>query len=213
MGQKHALGAGAVLIGGSPERAPAAAQAEKSVELLPFTVRIARTEDDLQKAITIRHAAYGRHVPLLAEKLAQPESYDREKGTAVLLAESKFDGAPLGSIRIQTRRYKKLALEQSIELPKCLQSKRVAEATRLGVSDVKLGRLVKYVLFKAFYVYCSQGEIEWMVITARSPLDRQYEALLFEDVYPGAGYIPMRHVGNIPHRVLALSVSSVDRKS
>jgi hypothetical protein len=55
-----------------------------------------------------------------------------------------------------------------------------------------------------------QVEIEWMVIAARSPLDRQYEALLFQDVLPGGEFIPMRHAGNIPHRVLALEVGQVE---
>jgi hypothetical protein len=47
-----------------------------------------------------------------------------------------------------------------------------------------------------------------MVITARAPLDRQYESLLFKDVFGAGEYIPMRHVGNIPHRVLAFEVGS-----
>ena len=49
-----------------------------------------------------------------------------------------------------------------------------------------------------------------MVITARAPLDRGYEALLFQDVIPGAGFIPMHHVGNIPHRVLAINVEHAE---
>jgi hypothetical protein len=47
-----------------------------------------------------------------------------------------------------------------------------------------------------------------MVITARAPLDRQYAALLFKDVFGEREYIPMRHVGNIPHRVLAFEVGT-----
>src|SRR3970040_455451 len=70
-------------------------------ERLPFTVRGVRPEPTLGKAVKIRQAAYGRHVPEFAQLLKVPESCDREKGSVVLLAESKLDGSPLGSLRLQ----------------------------------------------------------------------------------------------------------------
>ncbi|NIC39535.1 hypothetical protein HA630_00455, partial [Aquabacterium sp. A08] len=39
------------------------------------------------------------------------------------------------------------------------------------------------------------------------PIDRQYDRLLFQDVYPGMGYVPLAHVFNLPHRVMQLNVS------
>lgn len=179
-------------------------------ERLPFRIRIARRQEDLAKAVSIRHAAYGRHLPEVAALLEKPEPYDLEAGVDVLFAESKLDGSPLGSMRIQTNRYRRLTLEDSLELPSWLQGKSQAEATRLGVTADRLGRLVKTALFKAYYQYCLLEDIDWMVITARSPLDRQYEALLFQDVLPGGGFTPMHHVGSIPHRVMALRVETVE---
>jgi len=186
------------------------AQRPVAGERLPFSVRIVRSEEDLEKAVLIRHAAYGRHIPEVAALLEKAEASDSEPGSVVLLAESKLDGSPLGTMRIQTNRYRKLTLEQSLELPSWLQGKSQAEATRLGVASNRMGRLVKTALFKAYYQYCLLEEIEWMVITARSPLDRGYEALLFQDVLPEGGFTPMRHVGNIPHRVMALCVERVE---
>ncbi|MCF8179036.1 MAG: hypothetical protein K9J74_11055 [Sulfuritalea sp.] len=174
-------------------------------ERLPFTVKIVRSEEDLEKAVSIRQTAYERHIPELAAKLDKPEPYDNEPGSVVLLAESKLDGSPLGTMRIQTNRFRKLALEDSVQLPSWLQGKSQAEATRLGVINNRMGRLVKTAIFKAYYQYCLIDEIEWMVIAARSPLDRQYEALMFVDAIPGGGFTPMRHAGNIPHRVLAFN--------
>jgi hypothetical protein len=175
-------------------------------ERLPFRIRIVASEADLMKAVSIRHAAYDRHIPEVAALLEKPEPVDYEPGMAILLAESKFDGTPLGTMRIQTNRYRKLALEQSLPLPEWLQGTSQAEATRLGVVSERVGRLVKTALFKAYFLYCLREEIEWMVITARAPLDRTYDALLFNDVIPEAGYVPMKHVGNIPHRVLSFNV-------
>ena len=177
-------------------------------ERLPFTVRVVRSEEQLGKAVSIRHSAYARHVPAVAALLSQAEILDRDSGSVVLLAESKLDGSPLGTMRIQTNRHRKLALEQTVELPDWLKGKTLAEATRLGVAEGRIGRVVKTTLFKAYYQYCLAKDIEWMVIAARSPLDRQYEALLFNDVFEAGEFIPMRHAGNIPHRVLAFDVAA-----
>jgi hypothetical protein len=179
---------------------------------LPFTVRTVRTADDLAKAVMIRHAAYNRHVPDVARTLAAPEALDSDPGTIVLLAESKLDGSPLGTMRIQTNRGRPLALEASVELPDWLQGQRLAEATRLGVAETRIGRIVKTVLFKAYFQYCLVNDINWLVIAARSPLDRQYEALLFSDVFDEDQFIPMAHAGNIPHRVLAFDVLSAEER-
>ncbi len=192
-----------------PHRPPLLATAE---ERLPFTVRLVYNEADLRKALTIRHAAYARHVPSFAETLRLAEPTDTENGTIVLLAESKFDGSPVGTMRIQTNKFHPLSVEQSIDLPDWLQNKPLAEATRLGVTEQKIGRNVKTVLFKAYYQYCVQNGIDWMVITARTPIDRQYDRLLFQDVYPGIGYIPMQHVNNMPHRILAFEVGTAEER-
>lgn len=178
-------------------------------ENLPFTVSLVQNETSLLKAVQIRQSAYGRHVPELAKTFNEPEKYDYEPGTAVLLAESKMDGEALGTMRIQTNRYRPLGVEQSVTLPEWLRGRSLAEATRLGIARGRIGRLVKTAMFKAFYQYCEQSEIDWMVITGRKPLDRQYDALLFRDVFPEKGFVPMQHVGNIPHRVLALEVPEV----
>jgi hypothetical protein len=101
-----------------------------------------------------------------------------------------------------------LALESSVELPAWLAGASLAEATRLGIADGRVGRMVKTMLFKAFYQYCVAEDIDWMVIGARSPLDRMYAGLLFEDVFPGRGFIPLKHAGDLPHRILAFEIAS-----
>lgn len=180
------------------------------LERLPFTVRLVRNDVELRKAVQIRHAAYARHLPTFAQTLLKPEEHDAERGTVVLLAESKLDGSALGTMRIQTNLFKPLGLEQSVTLPAWLKAQPLAEATRLGVTEERIGRLVKSVLFKAFYLYCQRNGIEWMVVTGRFPLDRMYERLLFDEVYPGMGFVPLSHVGNLPHRIMSLEVAKVE---
>ncbi len=181
-------------------------------EHMPFRIKLVQNENELERAVSIRHAAYARHVPTFAATLTRPEAYDFEDGTVVLLAESKLDGSPIGTMRIKTNRHTPLGLEQSVELPEWLEYTSIAEATRLGIATGRMGMVVKTMLFKAYYQYCLQASIEWMVITARAPLDRQYEDLLLEDVYPDGGFIPMRHIGGMPHRVMALDVLNARAK-
>lgn len=173
---------------------------------LPFTVQRVRNEDDLQAAVSVRRHAYERHVPAFASTLGEPEQADRASGSTVLLARSKLDGTPLGSMRIQTNRLAPLALEQSVTLPRDLAQAPLAEATRLGVGLGESGRLVTTALFKAMYLYCLAEGIEHMVIASRSPVDRQYRRLLFTDVFEPGFQVPLRHANNMLHHVLQLSV-------
>lgn len=188
------------------------APAALNEELLPFTVKVVSTKAQLANAVQIRHDAYARHLPEFAETLLKPEAADFEKGVVVLVAESKEDGSPVGTMRIQTNAYKPLTLEQSIDLPDWLKVLPMAEATRLGVTNEKGGRLVTTALFKAYYMYCKQIGIEWMVIAGRSPIDRQYQRMLFDDVFPGRGFIPLAHASNLPHRVMSSCVKTAEAR-
>lgn len=193
-----------------PKRFSSSENIAMKEESLPFTIRVVSNARDLEKAVRIRHAAYLRHVPNFAQVLDVPEDTDSEQGVVVLLAESKFDGSPMGTLRIQTNDSRPLTLEQSVTLPDYLKSRRLAEATRLGVTHERVGRIVTTSLFKAFFLYCRQNRIDNMVITARAPVDRQYDRLLFTDLFPELGYIPFKHVGNMPHRVLTLDVHAAE---
>ena len=181
-------------------------------ERLPFTVRPVDTEDSLWKAIGIRHAAYARHVPDFARTLAAPEACDYEDDSVVLLAESKLDGTAIGTARIQTNAYRSLHVEESIALPDWLQGRRLAEVTRLGVADGRIGHVVKVALMKAFFQYWELSGTEFAIATGRAPIDRQYEQLMFSDVFGPGEMIPLRHVGNMPHRVMAFEIATAEER-
>lgn len=182
--------------------------APEATERLPFTIRVVENEGDLFKAIRVRHAAYARHVPALAETLQRPESVDFDRNVTVFLAESKLDGTPLGTARIQTNDHGPLAVEQSVVLPAYMQGDKLAEVTRLGVEGGRIGRLVKVALVKACFQYCEKNGVSWAVAAGRAPIDQQYADLLFKDLYPDTGFIPLQHAGGIPHRVMAFEIAS-----
>ena len=186
----------------------AAASVQKAVERLPFTIRRVDTEVDLLNAVRLRHDAYARHVPDFARSLAVPEAADYDAGTIILIAESKLDGTTLGTARIRTNTCHPLHIEESVVLPEWLQGRRLGEVERLGVSQGRIGHVVKVALVKAFFDYFEASGIDYAVITGRAPVDRQYEQLLFTDVFNDKEMVPMRHIGNIPHRVMAFEIAT-----
>lgn len=183
----------------------------KRVEL-PFTVRIVRTADQLAQAINIRAEAYRRHMPALAESMRCAEDLDRSSDTIVLLAEGKSDHLPLGTIRIQTNFRSPLALESSINLPKKYHGRPIAGVSRLAVKAGPRGRLVKLALFKALHRYCLAKQVEWILIGARSSLEKTYLDLGFTDVFEDAQPRPLVSASGVPHRILCFEVFTAERR-
>lgn len=183
-------------------------RADMPTERLPFTIRRVDTEESLRKAVAIRHAAYARHVPEFASTLLVPEACDYEEDTVVLVAESKLDGSPLGTARIRTNFHHPLHIEESVELPQWLQGRALGEVERLGVSQGRIGHMVKVALVKAFFEYFEHNGLDYAVIAGRTPVDRQYEQLLFTDVFGEKEMVPVRHIGNIPHRIMAFEIAT-----
>jgi hypothetical protein len=54
--------------------------------------------------------------------------------------------------------------------------------------------------------------IDWLVIAARPPLDKQYRSLLFHDLFEDDRPVPMRHAGGIAHHVLAFEVRTAEAR-
>ena len=185
------------------------------VEHLPFTVRIVKNPNDLQKVADLRQQAYARHIPKFAQQLTAPEVADTCPDTYVFLVESK-DGAQegggrsLGTMRIHINRNHTLPLESTIQLPEPFQNQTLAEAVRFAIIDGQIGQQARNALFKAFYLMCVALKVEWMVICARPPVHKLYLGLLFEDISPDDKPVIMPHINNIPHRVLCMRVREVE---
>ena len=103
-------------------------------------------------------------------------------------------------------------IKQSVALPMRLQEVRLIEASRFGVTHEAGADLVEMALFKACYLYCKQINVEWIVIAGRVPFDAYYEHLMFEDIFPGLGFIPLLHADSLPHRIMSLSVAMAEER-
>ena len=181
---------------------------EMVVERLPFTVRVARSEEDLRKAVQVRYSAYARHMPTFAEILKKPEDDDTRSDITVLLVESKLDGSALGTARIQTNQSHPLPMERSINLPAWIANQSTAEIRRFGIVRGSEGGLVKMVLVKACFIYCELNDIDWALLGARPPLNRSYEKLMFNDILDGNMFVPLPAENNVPHHAMAFEIGT-----
>ncbi len=115
-------------------------------------------------------------------------------------------------MRIHLNHSNPLPLESSIQLPEQLKNLTLAEAVRFGIIEGANGKQARDALFKAFYLVSLALKVDRMVVCARFPLHKLYLSLLFEDVFPSGVYIRLKHLDNIPHRVLALNLNDVESR-
>lgn len=176
----------------------------------PFVVRPARDDHDLNRVAVFRAAAYGRHVPAFASRLRSIEAADRARASVVILAEDKNDRRIVGSVRLHLGRDRPLPLEASLVLPTWLTDDGpLLEPNRLAIEAGEEGAQARNALFKACFLYGQAAGAAWLVAAARRPLDRLYLGLLFRDVFDDGLARPMRHIGDLPHRVLGLPLRGV----
>jgi len=195
----------------APAEPAAHADGGVKVSVLPFVVRLVRTEAQLQKVCELRAASYGHHLPEFGETLLQPDAHDTEPGTVIFVAEDKATGAAVGTIRIHLNTHQPLPLESAIDLPPHIQGHLLVEVSRLSVRPGYNQMSVRLALFKALYLYCYANQVQFMVVTARRPLDRVYKSLGFTPVHGEDRWVPIPYTGNIEHTVLVFDVLMADR--
>lgn len=179
---------------------------------LPFTIRLVRTEAHLSKAVQVRAQAFLKHAPRFGAQLIEPEPADRAPGNVVLLAESKSTGAAEGSVRLETNFNVRTEFERIIDLPYFLNGKTLAQASRLGVRPGPGGPLVKYALVKAAYRYCLATQVDYVLLAARTPVDRAFLALGFKEVFSEPTFLKFPGQGDKFLRLFAFDVVSGERR-
>lgn len=178
---------------------------------LPFRIRLVRTYEHLVRAVQVRRDAYARHLPALADILAEAERSDCTANSVVLLAESKADGEAIGTMRIATNLDAPIEFEAALDLPACFRGTTIAQVARLGVRNCTDAALVKLALFKALHRYCLALQIEWMMVGAHPPLDRLYQQLRFIDVFNPEDRFRIPSAPAYDVRVMAFAVESAER--
>ena len=179
---------------------PYATQAVR-LEPLPFRVRIARGAQDLAQVVDIRSSAYGRHLPHVGDALRTAEHEDSRPDVLLLLAERKFDGKAIGTMRLESNLRGPLRVESEASLPAWLRGHRMVEITRLGV-DPGGGAMVTAALAKAAFELCHASRIEHGVAVGRRSMAEMFRSLCLEAI---AGPARMSYAPAVPFWIFSVS--------
>ena len=158
-------------------------------QLLPFTIRLANGQDDIEKVCLQRAQAYGRHQPDLVTRLtlSKPEPEDLREDVLILMAESKDSGEVVGALRLQTNLNQPLRFETELALPERFRGKHLLEAGRMTVG------------------------IDYSLLIGRSPIDRMYHAMQFQDVFGGEKVVTSAQPG-VPVTLFYMDITQADAR-
>ena len=180
-------------------------------ELLPFTVRLSESPQDLCQVVEIRSSAFARHLPSQGAALSKPEADDEYQEVLLLLAERKLDGRVLGSMRLQPNTRRPLRIESVTELPEPYVGSRLVEFMRLGVENGLSGQMVMAALAKASFEICHAADMDYIVAVGRRTTSVIYRSMQFDDVLDGRK-VRVPHAGNLEHSVYCLPIAGADRR-
>lgn len=179
-------------------------------EQLPFTVRVVTTPKDLAKAVEVRASAYARHMPTLGQSLLAPEAEDLKSDVLVLLAERKFDGRPIGSLRLQSNIRRPLRLHGEAPPLHAYANRRLVETTRLGVDLGESSKIVTAGLIKTAYEICHAAGVDFSVTGGRRSMAQVFRALQFDELEGGP--FPISFGNNIPHWIFVLPIREFESR-
>lgn len=180
---------------------------------LPFTVRLARDQEDIEKVCLQRAQAYGRHQPDLVTRLtlSQPEADDLRDDVLILMAQSKESGEVVGALRLQTNLNQPLRFETELALPERFRGKHLLEAGRMTVRNGPEGRMVLPALVKAAFEISYRAGIDFSLLIGRAPIDRMYHAMQFQDVYDGQKVVTSAQPG-VPVTLFYMDITQADAR-
>jgi hypothetical protein len=177
---------------------------------LDFTVRIVRNLDTLDKAVEVRKSAYVRHHPTYAEAIAREDKRDKQSGATIFIAESKINGAALGTLRVETNLQRPLQLEGDVALPLSLQGAHLAHVTRFAIEAGRLGTMVRYALLKALYLFCVAKEVRYALIATKPPQDRLYYRIGFRNLFEDDEMQNLSEYPNFPLKIVFIQMRTVE---
>lgn len=149
-------------------------------------------------------------MPSLGQALQVPEAEDLKSDVLVLLAERKFDGQPIGSLRLQSNVTRPLRLEGEAPLLAEYSSHRLVESTRLGVELGVTSKVVTAALIKAAYEICHGSGVDYNVTGGRRSMAQVFRSLRFDEL--DGGPFPISFGNNIPHWIFVLPIREFEAR-
>ena len=161
-----------------------------------ITIRIARTPEDIAKALYVRWLGYRKYDSCAKAEL---EELDQGRNCTILLAEDDA-GKARGTIRILDRRHGPIEIERFLDVDALLPSsnRSIAEATRFSIPASPLASRIKLLLWKAFLEFCLKRGIEYILVSMRPIAAKDYDRLKFTRLENGGTYSHST-LGNLAH--------------
>lgn len=172
---------------------------------LPFVIRRALYESDLKEIRDLRHAGYGRHLPEYSDVFNSVDELDFHNDVTLFIAKDKITGETVGSLRVQTNLTGPVEIENSMPLPPSFFDMHLCEMSRLVVKPGYVPQ-VRLALVKTAYMFCVGRQIRAIIASARQSMVRYYQSMGYSDVYEDKRMVHLKHVGNIPHRLIFLDI-------
>ena len=144
-----------------------------AIELLPFVVRRANSDEDFVALSALRAAAYARHdyLPGVSERLRSIDETDLR--STLLVAESKADGEIIGTIRVNSSLRGATPIPE--QMPKVeFEGDSFTYVDRFAAQQGPLADIVALAMIKAQWFCAYQEGVQWIVAAALPALARRY---------------------------------------
>jgi len=135
------------------------------------------------------------------------DSKDFNPNATLLLAEDEQNN-PVGSIRILDRRSGRIELDQFIEVNSLLSRDEMpcVEATRFSIPKHPNAGAIRFLLYKAFFLYCKNNQINTMLISVRRITSHNYRYFYFKHLGP-AGIYHHPLMGNLEYHTYKCNIA------
>lgn len=173
---------------------------------LPFTVSIA-SEKDFPSIAKLRSDGYGRRSAALGAQLARSEPADEPiPGREILVAQSKLDGALIGTMRLHVGLFEPTSVEKAIELPANLAGQRIMDAARFCCTG---GAVCRAAIFKAALLYAKRHHVDQFLLATLERIEPLYLSAGFAPLFDDGRLHPIPMAENLPHRILRINMPTL----
>jgi N-acyl amino acid synthase FeeM len=167
-------------------------------------VRKAENKEDLIRLFEVRWKGYSKYFNSREEIV---DKFDFATNVTLLLAENDQHNT-VGTLRILNRGYGSIELDEFVDVDSLLPEgeERCAEVTRFSIPTHPQAKSVKFLLWKAFLLYCLKNKINIILISGSPVVARAYRSLFFEEAGPSGIYYH-RNLGNLEHRCFMCNIA------
>lgn len=177
-------------------------------QALPWVIEVVSSLEELDEALRLRGAAYGRH---LGHADYEPDPPDFDADALVLVARHTSTREILGTMRVGFSSGGRAEMLRWHPDPKQLAQFKIGEARRLALKPSGHATLVKLSLWKAFWKAGVARGADLMIVAARPPMNADYRMLLFEEPVEGGVYFKPPDVPD-EHELLILKLAGLEER-